>query len=108
MIKYFFATALLMFSALTLASDPAGDALVAKLGDRGTLTVTLLPCETVAGVFATMPEALRKEFKAAKLIWDDKLYEACWTHSGATITVVDETGDGGEVPLSALKKSDVL
>ena len=65
------------------------------------------PCESKAGVLATMPEAARANAKAAWIKYEGKIYSACYVLRGrwglGQVLIVDETGDGGAVPAEVFK-----
>ena len=99
---------LALLAVFGIAFAGGTDVLIARMGSNQ-VTITLDACTTKAGAFADMPEDLRSEFMAAKILWDGKNYAACWKAlDAATVYLVDETGDAGAIPASVFKKPDVI
>lgn len=92
---------------ITSLSAVATESLVFKTG-KNVITILLAPCDTKAGVFATMPDTIRSEFQAAKILWDGKEFAGCWAAKPGSVYLIDETGDQGEIPMSEFKKPDVI
>lgn len=66
--------------------------------DGDLLVLIDAPCTTTLGVFASMPEDLRPEFKAAALRWQGAVLEACWALSeDGKHLLVDQNGATGIV-----------
>lgn len=59
------------------------------------------PCENVKVLSHIRPEH-HKVFRQAAVLWGGKGYAACWTPTGETVFVADETGDSGEIPLKVI------
>lgn len=88
-------------------SAVATESLVFKTG-KNVITILLAPCDTKAGVFADMPDTIRSEFQAAKILWDGKEFQACWTGKPGFVFIIDETGDQGDIPMSAFGHPDII
>jgi hypothetical protein len=58
------------------------------------------PCESTAGVLATLPPEMRKTLKAGSVYWHGKHYAACYQEHPNHILIVDESGDGGQIDLN--------
>lgn len=95
----------LLPASIVVANEPA---LVLQT-ERITIRLAQKPCSEPTVLARIKPEA-RHEFQTARILWQGKWLNACWTilPAGPGVLIVDETGDNGILPLSAFKPEETV
>ena len=97
-------------TALSNAVFAEVPSLVYKGGDGTSVQIFLDPCTTTKGIFSTLEDANRPDWRRAEVTFQGKTLEACWAEGRdpSTVVLVDETGDAGPVPKALFKKPNVI
>jgi hypothetical protein len=88
--------------AALLAAGPAMADYVLKT-ESGYIRLQDAPC-THAKVLDLLRPQFHSEFRHGYLVFKGKQLAACWIFKDGEVTIIDEEGDGGSVPVDAFKK----
>ena len=82
----------------TAVTSSKAASMEAHLGKNTIITLFDTPCENKAVLDQIKPE-YHQQFQAGMVVWGEGKRELCWTISDGDVVILDETGDGVELPI---------